>query len=292
MVNPARSPLDQVSPSTVLPLEEGVEVSVIIPTYQREMLVVEAIESALRQQGVSLEVLVLDDSPTGSAAKDVGAIGDSRVRYFKRAVPSGGRPALVRNDGSRLARGRFLHFLDDDDILEEGSLAALTDALARRPSAGMAFGAVEPFGGDAASLEAEQEYFRNATRSARTLVHRMHLAAHLLFCRTVLVNSACMARREAFEIAGGYDPEVPVNEDVELWLRVVRGSGFTFVDRPVVRYRTGAPSLMRETLAKKDAGRDKFRAAYARMHEKYRQQYGRPEFYALKVLARAILDRT
>jgi hypothetical protein len=56
-----------------------------------------------------------------------------------------------------------------------------------------------------------------------------------------------------------------------------------------VRYRTGAPSLMRETLAKSDAGREKFRGAYTRMHEKYRQQYGRPEFYALKLLARTVL---
>ncbi len=289
MVNTARSYLDDAA-GAVLPLKEGVEVSVIVPTYQREKLVVEAVESALRQQGVSLEVIVLDDSPTGSAANHVGAIGDNRVRYYRRAVPSGGRPALVRNDGSRLARGRFLHFLDDDDILEEGALAALADALSRRPSAGMAFGAIEPFGGDDASLRKEQEYFRKATRNARGLVHRVHLAAYLLFCKTVLVNSACMVRRECFEITGGYDPDLPVNEDVELWLRVVRGSGFAFVDRPVVRYRTGSPSLMRDTLAKNDAGRAKFRAAYARMHQKYREQYGPSEFYALKVFARAALE--
>lgn len=289
MVSTARSYEDDASRG--LPLQEGIEVSVIIPTYHREKLVVEAVESALRQQGVSLEVLVLDDSPSGSAAKDVGAIGDSRVRYFKRAVPSGGRPAVVRNDGSRLARGRYLHFLDDDDLLEEGSLAALADALGRNPAAGMAFGAIEPFGGDDESLRHEQEYFRVATRKARGLVHRMHLTAHLLFCKTVLVNSACMARREAFEVAGGYDSEVPVNEDVELWMRLVRASGYAYVDRPVVRYRTGAPSLMRDTLAKVDSGQEKFRVAYARMHEKYRQQYGRPEFYALKLLARTLLDK-
>ncbi len=289
MANAARSYPNETA-GDVLPFLEGVDVSVIIPTFQREKLVVEAIESALRQRGVSIEVVVIDDSPVGSASKAVEAIGDNRVRYHRRAATSGGRPALVRNDGSRLARGRFLHFLDDDDILEDGSLAALVDALSRRPSAGMAFGAIEPFGEDEAALEHEREFFREATRNARRLVHRLQLAAHLLFRNTVLVNSACMARREAFELAGGYDPEVVVNEDAELWLRIARGSGFAFVDRPVVRYRTGAPSLMRDTLARKDKGKEKFRAAYARMHEKYRHQHGRAEFYALKVMARTVLS--
>jgi len=107
------------------------DVSVIIPTFHREKLVVAAVESALlqRSDGVSVEVIVLDDSPSGSASKAVEAIGDADVRYVRRTVPSGGRPALVRNEGARLARGGFLHFLDDDDVLEGGSLATLADAL-------------------------------------------------------------------------------------------------------------------------------------------------------------------
>ncbi len=289
MANAARSYANEAA-ADILPVAEGVQISVIIPTFHREKLVVEAVESALRQRGVSIEVLVIDDSSAGTARTAVEALGDNRVRYHRRAAPSGGRPALVRNDGSRLARGSFLHFLDDDDILQEGSLAALADALSRQPSAGMAFGSVEPFGEDAAALQHEREFFGEATRNARKLVHRLQLAAHLLFRNTVLVNSACMARREAFDLAGGYDPEVVINEDAELWLRIARGSGFAFVDRQVVRYRTGAPSLMRDTLARDDMGQEKFRAAYARMYQKYKRQYGWAEFYALKVLARTALS--
>src|SRR5271170_3403582 len=116
MITTARAHPNEAT-ADVLPFPQRLEVSVIIPTFHREKLVVDAVESALRQEGVTLEVIVLDDSPSGSASKAIEAIDDVRVRYVKREVPSGGRPALVRNEGSRLARGRFLHFLDDDDVL-------------------------------------------------------------------------------------------------------------------------------------------------------------------------------
>ncbi len=121
------------------------EVSVVIPTYKREREVVVAVTmSALRQRAVTLEVIVVDDSPEGTARAAVEAIGDARVRYVKRAVPSGGVPAHVRNEGGSPARGTHIEFLDDDDHLVEGATAALVGAL-ERSGAGVAL-AVIPFG--------------------------------------------------------------------------------------------------------------------------------------------------
>jgi glycosyltransferase involved in cell wall biosynthesis len=263
-----------------------IDVSVITPTFHRERQVVTAIDSVLGQSGVSVEVIVLDDSAEGSACEAVRSVNDPRVRYVKRAVPSQGKPALVRNEGARLARGRFLHFLDDDDVLEPGALAALTGALQTRSGAGMAFGGIVPFGNDERELRRQEDYFRSASRTARSLHGRMNLTARLLFLTTVLVNSACMARREAFVASGGYDPQVPVCEDVELWMRIVRATDFVYVDRPILRYRTGNPSLM-ASLAKND---EKLRVAYGRMYRKYRDTYGSIEFFALKMLARLVLQ--
>jgi glycosyltransferase involved in cell wall biosynthesis len=262
-----------------------VDVSIITPTFRRERQVVHAIESALGQGELAVEVIVLDDSPEGSARDAVESLGSARVRYFKRTTPSNGRPALVRNEGAKLACGQFLHFLDDDDVLEPGALGALSRALLARPATGMAFGAVVPFGDNEAILRKQQAYFRTATRIARSLQGRLHLTAHLLFNATVLVNSACMTRREVFVSSGGYDAHVPVCEDVELWMRIVRATGFVYVDRPVVRYRTGASSLMHD-LKEND---EKLRIAYARAHRKYREEHGASEFFALKAVARTLL---
>src|SRR5690606_25399944 len=83
----------------------AIDVSVITPTHHREELVVQAVKSVLAQRGVSVECIVLDDAPDASARDAIATIGDERVRYIARNEPSGGRPALVRNQGAALAQG-------------------------------------------------------------------------------------------------------------------------------------------------------------------------------------------
>jgi glycosyltransferase involved in cell wall biosynthesis len=264
---------------------DHLDISVIIPTYHREEQLLEAIGSVLRQRGVALEVIVVDDSAEGSARNAVASLGDPRVQYIQRPEPSRGLPALVRNDGAKLARGRYLYFLDDDDILELDTLAVMSKALDAAPAAGMAFGAVEPFGDDKAQLRQNQTYFSAARRIARRLRSANELSARLMFQSSILVNSACMARRTAFILVGGYDSDIPVCEDADLYGRIADATDYVYLDRTVVRYRTGAPSLMRN-LAKGD---EKLHLSYRRIHGKYRLAQGLVKFLAMKIWARAIL---
>jgi glycosyltransferase involved in cell wall biosynthesis len=259
-----------------------VDVSVVITTFNRERLVLQAVESALVQTGVSLEIIVMDDSANGSARSAIESLKNPKVRYERVSGPSNGRPAAGRNEGAKLAVGEYIHFLDDDDLLEQGTLAVLSEALASKPGAGMAFGRVVPFGDNEAILRHQRQYFERATRTARGLRGRMHLTARLLFRESILVNSACMTTRRAFEASGGFDGEIPVCEDVELWARVVRVTDYVFVDRPVLNYRTGEPSIM-HSLKESDP---KLRISYSRMQQKYRERYGSLEFYALKLASR------
>lgn len=259
------------------------DVSVIVPTFRREAALVRAVESGLAQDGVAVEVIVVDDSPEGSARAAVESL-DSRVRYVHRDEPSGGRPALVRADGARLARGRYLLFLDDDDVLEPGALGALANALDERRTLatppGVAFGVVTPVADDPAVLAHERRYFDVAAERARHRRTRYGLAAALLFHDSLLVCSACMIRRDLAERVR-WDPEIAYCEDGDFFLRAIRADGFVFVDRPVLRYRAGESSLMHTALRRRDA----MRASYARIHEKYRRAHGPFEFWALRAAA-------
>jgi GT2 family glycosyltransferase len=263
---------------------QPVDVSVIVPTYRRERQVVDAVRSALAQSGPSLEVLVLDDDPGASARAALETIGDPRLRYFTRPENSGGRPAIVRNEGAKLARGRYLHFLDDDDLLKPQALATLTEHLDAAPDVGMAFGQIVPFG-DGPDLQSNRRHYRQAARVAREARSPRELAAHLMFHPALLITSACMARRESFEAVGGFDTVMPVCEDTDLWARIARQKGFVFVDQPICDYHTGAGSLMQSLVA----GDGRMRASYLRMHTKYRAQHGALELYALKIWARTLL---
>jgi GT2 family glycosyltransferase len=263
----------------------SIDISVVIPTFRREKQLLEAIDSVLSQQGVTLEVIVVDDSPDGSARSAVETVTDPRVHYIQRPEPSRGRPAQVRNDGGRAAKGRYLHFLDDDDMLEPGALSALSAALDADPKAGMAFGVIVPFGLDEVKLRHHRQYFAAARRKAARLRGARQLSASLLFCPSVLVNSACMCRREAFVAVGGFDTEIAVCEDADFWARIAHATGFVFLDRPIVRYRTGAASMM-HNLAEND---EKLHVSYRSIQNKYREAHGLLQFLAMKIWARAIL---
>ncbi len=263
-----------------------VTVSVIIPTFHRELQLLEAIGSVLRQSGVSLQVIVIDDSGKATARDAVASIGDGRLLYIARREPSGGRPALVRNEGAGIAVGRYLHFLDDDDLLVVDALSALVAALDAAPTVGMAFGAVEPFGNDAEVLRSERSHFRKTRRIAQCLRGPKELSARLVFLSSMIINSACMVRRTAFLSSGGYDVDIPICEDAEFWGRIAATTGYVFLDRPIVRYRTGAPSLMRN-LAAND---EKLRISYRRIQDKYLRAHGVLHFLAMKCWTRFLLE--
>ena len=266
---------------------DHIDVTVITPTFRREKQLVEALHSALGQQGVSVECIVLDDSPEGSARQAVESVGDARVRYVKQAVPSGGRPAAVRNDGAKLARGRYLYFLDDDDRVADGALEAMVRALDARPDAAVAVGRVVPFGEDPVSREEKRVYFDRAVERGKAVRNSVLTAAAIMFRGTLMVNSACMIRRECFEPLGGFDATIPVYEDVEFFMRGIRRYGHVFLDQPILHYRTGAPSLMHDL--KGDNAR--MEESYAIMYRKYREEHGALEFNALKLVAKLFLPR-
>jgi GT2 family glycosyltransferase len=263
-----------------------VDVSIVIATFHREKLVLEAIASALAQRDVEIEVIVVDDSSEGSARAGVQALGDPRVRYLQRKIPSGGHPGAVRHDGVAVARARLIHFLDDDDRLVGGALRALKDAIAASGTA-IAFGRVVPFGENARIREEQAAYFQRMAAALRRIRSRYGFASQLLFREMPLINSACTIRRDAFEAGGGYDEALRNCEDVDLFVRLARKGGYTFVDRDVLHYRVGEPSIMNE-LRRTNAEAERARVveSYVKMHGRYKREHGQIEYRALQVLAR------
>jgi glycosyltransferase involved in cell wall biosynthesis len=177
----------------------SIDFSVVIPAFRRPKPLAEAVASVLAQAGVSVEVIVIDDSPEASAEDAVARIGDARVRYLKNPAPSGGHPSAVRNLGWPLAVGAFVHFLDDDDIVPDGHYAAVKNIFSAHQDVGVVFGRIEPFG-DApqAQLAHERAFFDDAARRAlmcRRFGPRLGFTACMMFRRTLLITSAAVVRR-------------------------------------------------------------------------------------------------
>jgi glycosyltransferase involved in cell wall biosynthesis len=95
-------------------VEGGTEVSIVIPTRGRWSLLKETLAAALAQEGVSHEVVVVDDGSRDETAAELGEVGDERLRVLRHEHPRG--VAVARNRGIAEARGEWVAFLDDDDL--------------------------------------------------------------------------------------------------------------------------------------------------------------------------------
>ena len=102
--------------------------SIIIPTYGRAEYLAEAVDSVLAQTVADFECLVVDD---GSPEPVSLSTEDDRVRVLRREINGG--PSTARNTGLAHARGRFVAFLDDDDLYLPVRLALALEGLARAP---------------------------------------------------------------------------------------------------------------------------------------------------------------
>jgi glycosyltransferase involved in cell wall biosynthesis len=265
----------------------SVDVSVIIPTFRRPELLKETVQSVLAQDRVRVEVIVVDDSPEGSAAATVASIDDPRVSYLKNPSPTGGKPGVVRNLGWPRATGKLVHFLDDDDLVPLGHYRRMIDVFAQHPDVGVVFGRVEPFGNSVAhSVEHEREYFADAARRARLCGRfgtRLAFGARMFFEKTMIVCSTCMIRRECVVALEGFNPQIRLVEDVDFYARAMRRFGAYFFDEVALNYRIG-PSLMHSRV-----GDEGIIESYQTMHARYRELWGTADFLALKVFARTLL---
>jgi GT2 family glycosyltransferase len=260
-------------------------VSIIIPTFRREALLLEAIASVQNVRGIEWEVLIGDDSAEGSAEPYVRALNDERIRYWKNPNPTGGHPAIIRNKLAAEARGKYLYFLDDDDRVVAESLVAMIAALESRGAA-VAVGDVRPFGGNQKALEHEERYFARGKavwakeKSARVIV------TYLLFIQSLLVCSCGIIMRTAFETIGGFDIDIALCEDVEMYLRAIRTFGFVYVPVVLLERRCGAASLIN------DGSPGQFKDSYRSIHANYRARFGAVEFYTMKLASRLMKART
>lgn len=114
-------------------------VSVVVPVHERPELLLEAVHSALAQSHRPLEVLVVDDGSRDATGRVADELARAHPEVEALHQDNGG-PGSAREAGRLRARGEFIQYLDSDDLLLPGKLAAQVDGLRARPECGVAYG--------------------------------------------------------------------------------------------------------------------------------------------------------
>lgn len=208
-------------------------VSVVIPTRDRAAFVGRAVASALAQEGVALEVIVVDDGSVDDTAAVLAALADPRLRLL--AHDRGRGVSAARNTGLAAARGAYLALLDSDD-----------EWLPQKTARQLAFMAARGL-----AISQTQEIWRRGGR--RVNPGRVHAKPDGFFFeqalkRCLVSPSTVLFTRGFYEEIGGFDESLPACEDYDLWLRAL------------LRHPVG---LLDETLAVRHGGRpDQLSAIY------------------------------
>lgn len=187
-------------------------VSVIIPTKDRPDLIGEAVESALTQSRRPDEVVIVDDASTASYADAVQRLkatwGEDVIAYHRLDAPHGA--AAARNEGAARARGNVLMFLDDDDAWLPEKVENQLRVLDAHPDARLVYSGILVVDEDGRTLDYS------------TPAHEGHFLPTLLTSNVIGSTSCVALPRDAFEAVGGFDPEMPALQDLDLYVRVAK----------------------------------------------------------------------
>lgn len=210
------------------------EVSVVIPTRNRAQLLATTLTCVLRQRDVHLEVVIVDDGSTDGTPASAAAIGDARVRVV--ALPRREGQSHARNRGIAEATGRWVAFLDDDDLWSPDKLRRQVDALDGEGRPWGYSGAVDFLPGPQLWAVVDPP---SADELARGLPHDNVVPAGA---------SNVIADRGLLEAIGGFDTALTHLTDWDLWLKLLRAGPPAVVHRHDVAYRLHDTNLALTTV--------------------------------------------
>ena len=210
-------------------------VSIIIPAYNAEMYLREAVDSALSQTYQACEIIVVDDGSTDRTPRILEEYGD-RLRVIRQA--NQGSPAAC-NAGAAVAKGTWIAFLDADDMWLPGKLARQIESCADYAIShtdSVCFG--DSITGEVLRSSFEPPYCGSVLKE--------------LLVRNFISKSTVMIRRDIYLRYGGFDETYTGVEDWPFWLKVCAEHELGYLPETVVRYRVHRKSKSmegRKTLA-------------------------------------------
>ena len=198
-----------------------IEVSVIIPTYNRKESLRKALESVEAQEGVPFEIWVIDDgSVDGTEAMIRSDFPDVNYHYQHNRGP-----AAARNRGIERAKAQWIAFLDSDDLWKPGKLKAQMEFLRANPHF--------------SACQTEEIWIRKGERVNPMKKHQKYGGWIFEKCLPLCIisPSAVMIHRDVFAQVGLFDETYPACEDYELWLRITPQFPVGLISDPyVVKY--------------------------------------------------------
>ena len=200
--------------------------SVIIPTYNRPESLKEAIQSVLRQEYTYFEIIVINDGGVDVQAVINGLNAGNKIKYLSHEKNKG--LAAARNTGIRISNGKYIAYLDDDDIFYPSHLGVLVNFLESNEF---------------------NVAFTKACRAYQTIENDKYIITKRDIPYTadfdedkILINNTIpvlcvMHEKSCLEEVGLFDENLTSHEDWDLWIRMSRKFRFAHINELTCEFR-------------------------------------------------------
>jgi glycosyltransferase involved in cell wall biosynthesis len=198
-------------------------VSAVIPTYNRATIVLEAIHSLLSQTDPPDEIIIVDDGSTDSTAEELASLTD-RIRLISQ--PNRGVSA-ARNRGICEARYEWIAFLDSDDLWFPRKLQVQKEALQRHPDLKVCY--------------TDEEWRKGGKWKNQGKKHKKYSGFIYKNCLPLCIisPSSVLVHVEVFRTVGLFDELLPACEDYDLWLRLAHRFPVLYIEEKLIVKRSG-----------------------------------------------------
>jgi glycosyltransferase involved in cell wall biosynthesis len=223
-------------------MDEQKLISVVISSYQSADTLSRAVCSVLNQSYPTLEVIVVDNGSTDNTHKVIVELVKRDIRVRPVRLEQNQRPAGGRNAGVENSNGDYIAFLDADDEWLPDKLESQVWALDTQPQAGVVIsdGWVidEHSGTRQLYSDTYQTYFKRLSpreiQPGKRLFWLDVQVRETIYEKCFINTSSIVLRKNLFTSAGGFDTRRFGPEDVDLWVRLAKRTGFVYLNKPVV----------------------------------------------------------
>lgn len=203
--------------------------SVIVPVYNAEKYVAKTLDSIVAQNYQNKEVIVIDDCSTDNSAKIIFEYVKKYNFITYHKMPSNSGVAKARNKAIEIAKGRFIAFLDSDDIWEQGKLTQQLKLFENHKGTPLTYTALSYIDEQGAQIKGKRDVKESASYSF-LLKNTMIATSTVIIDREVVPQIVMPNRRSA--------------EDYSLWLSILKDYGDAYgINEALTRYRKSTTSI-------------------------------------------------
>lgn len=198
------------------------KVSVVIPTYKRPDILPRAIESVLSQTYTNFEVNVVSDGFHKETDETMEQyLNNNQINYYSYSKNQGGN--FARNFGVKKSKGKYIAFLDDDDLWHKDKLAKQMEVIDKEKVGLVYTGKKQIF------KELNIEYTSHATQAG-------DLSEKILEKNYIGSTSCVLVEKNLIEKAGFFDERLLSLQDYDLWIRICQLTKVGAVNEPLLIY--------------------------------------------------------